>query len=188
MLYHLFAHEDPGPGDVYRPQLVFPRFYAEERPDDERKAIRDLVKGATNRCLNVKSKAAAIKSVGILLHDQENQDRGFQQKAIQYEGSSPAVIVERIIKAHDHPKLRRWFFSQVPSLEGTIWTTGDMLTLFDGMIMLRILGTFADAGKPALGIHDSVVCKASDSLFCKATMRDAYRSLVDFRPKIKREF
>ena len=188
MLYHLFAREDPGPGDVYRPQLVFPRFYAEERPDDERKAIRDLVKGTTNRCLNVKSKAAAIKSVGNLLHDGKNRYREFQRKAIQYEGTNHAGIVERIIKAHDHPKLRRWFFSQVPSLEGTIWTTGDVLFLFDGMIMLRILGMFADAGKPALGIHDSVVCKASDSLFCRATMRDAYRSLVDFRPKIKREF
>ena len=44
----------------------------------------------------------------------------------------------------------------------------------DGMIMLHILTAFAEAGRPALGIHDSLVVRQSDREFARGTMREVY--------------
>ena len=54
-----------------------------------------------------------------------------------------------------HPDLQDKFFTEV----------GMELMPTDGRIMLYILSEFANAGVPALGIHDSVVCRESDEDF-----------------------
>ena len=58
----------------------------------------------------------------------------------------------------------------------------------DGRNMLRILSAFADAGKPALGIHDAVVCRQSDAKFAEETMVDAYYLHMQFEPTIDRKY
>ena len=59
----------------------------------------------------------------------------------------------------------------------------------DGKIMLNILAEFvANEGKPALAIHDSLVCKVSDAKHAEQDMREAYQSFMGFPPVIRRAF
>lgn len=59
----------------------------------------------------------------------------------------------------------------------------------DGRIMLGILREFVTkAGKPALGIHDSLVCKAIDADLALKMMRSVYFRFMLFKPVIKRVY
>ena len=77
-----------------------------------------------------------------------------------------------------HPDLADQFFTNC----------GVELMTTDGRIMLHILEAFVDAGKPALGIHDSIVCRASDAEFAHETMTEMYRKFLLFDPVINRVF
>jgi len=97
MLYHL-NDQDPH-DDIYRPQLIFPRFWnAEDVEPEERDAVRGFIKKATNICWNVDSQSEANSSVGKLLV--ENIDREFlMDEVYETEGSNPKDIVDRIQRA-----------------------------------------------------------------------------------------
>jgi len=58
----------------------------------------------------------------------------------------------------------------------------------DGNIMKNILLRFVTAGKPALGIHDSIVCRSSDIDFTRHTMTDVYFEFLQFEPVINRVY
>ena len=58
----------------------------------------------------------------------------------------------------------------------------------DGALMLHILERFADAKKPALGIHDSLVVRRSDLEFAYRTIWRVYQLCFQFPPVIKRVF
>lgn len=174
MLYHL-AGLDPK-GDVYQPEKVLPKFHALANASKAKKAIaRDFVKQATNIFWNVSTRAKAHSSVGKLLVEHEQSE--FLGKVLStVEGIDPTDVVARIMKAH--PGLRDQFFT----------ATGLELMTLDGKIMLHILMAFAAAGKPALGIHDAIVCKESDAEFTRQTMAEVYAKFMGFEPAISRVF
>lgn len=175
MLYHRKGLNPAG--DLYRPERVLPKYYGLANASDARKSVaRDFVKRATNICWNVGSRSEANSSVGKFVA--QHADSAFLWKVIkQVESCSVAEIVDRIIAVH--PKLRGDFFSGV-GLE--------MMTV-DGQIMLGILSEFvAKEGKPALGIHDALVCKAADAAFAEETMVSVYRRFMLSEPKITRVF
>jgi hypothetical protein len=71
MLYHM-ARIDPK-GDVYRPEVIFPRFHAIPRSAAERKVVRGVVKRVMMICLNVGSQPRANSSVGRLLAEHPHE-------------------------------------------------------------------------------------------------------------------
>jgi hypothetical protein len=174
MLYHR-AGIDPE-GDVYRPEQVMPTFYGlDDATADRRAIVRDFVKIATNICWNVINRPAAHSAIGKLLADHAEHE--FLHKVIyKIENTNPVDIVDRLMAAH--PDLADRFFTGV----------GIDLMTTDGRIMLHILEVFADAGKPVLGIHDSIVCRASDAEFAHQTMVEMYYKFIRHDPVIKRVY
>lgn len=174
MLYH--RERIAAAGDVYQPEKVFPRFYGFENATKSKKAtVRGFIKRATNICLNTKTVAAASAAINKLLREHDQQ-RFLGRVIYRVEDSNPNDIVRRLETIHE--PIARHFFTGV----------GIELMTTDGRIMLRILSAFADAAKPALGIHDSVVCRRSDATFAEQTMIDAYRQHMQFEPTIKRVY
>lgn len=173
MLYHFCGHNPRG--DVYRPAKVLPEFYGLANANKSKKAVaRGFIKRVTNICLNVSSRARAVGAVQKLLRDKSQAD--FLHSLLKLERVSVDGLLGRIQQVH--PKVADRFFTDV----GT-----DLMTT-DGRIMLRILGAFATANRPALGIHDAVVCRESDVAFAEAAMCEAYRQFFRFDPVIKRAY
>lgn len=175
MLYHMEGLT-PEAGDVYRPEVIFPRFYAADRPDRPKEAVRGFVKRATIICLNARSREAAHSSVGKLLA-KHTFSKFLKRVVYKAEGTDPAGIVTRVVAAH--PKLSHRFFTAVSA----------ELPSRDGLIMLDILTRFADAGKPVLPLHDGVLCRRSDAEFAERTMMEVYVSFFPrFSPVVKRSY
>ena len=176
MLYH-FGGTDPK-GDVYRPELVLPKFYGFENASETKKRIaRDFIKRATNICWNVSSRGKANSAVGRLLADAEYGEAQFVRKLIyNVEETTPKGIIERIMKAH--PKLEHRFFTEI----------GIHLMTTDGRIMLHMLFEFTKTETPVLAIHDSIVCKASDVDFVRKVMRKTYFKFLVFKPVLNRVY
>ncbi len=174
MLYHFAKHDVKG--DVYRPERIFPEYWSYDNAKPEKKTIcRDFIKRATNICFNVASYRKANSAVHLLL--KEHPQRAFLRQVIYHiEESDPSEIIKRIRVAH--PKLKEFFFT----------SQGVELMTVDGNIMKHALLAFADAKKPALGIHDAICCRASDAEFAREAMADAYFKFMLFEPVIKRAF
>lgn len=173
LLYH-FAKIEPE-GDVYRPELVFPKYYQTSNATDNGKAlIRKFVKSATNRALNATSQQKANGSIWKLVN--EHPKEKFIWKVLKYDGMEPQNVVERI--AAVHPDINHHFFTQ---------TIFELMTL-DSKIMAHILQDLTSHGIPALGIHDSIVCKASDAHKVKESMADQYKLFVNFLPQISQDY
>lgn len=174
MLYHR-ARLDPV-GDVYQPERIFPKFY-ESASVEEANEVRDFVKRLTNICLNVSNRSQANSSAGnaLAVHPYNPLIRS----ALQGDGfRSPIEVLDAIERVHDERVVEK-FYTEV----------GIDLMTTDGRIMLRILMAFRDADKPILAIHDSVVCKRSDSQFAQEAMRYAYRFFFwSHEPVIKQSF
>jgi hypothetical protein len=175
MLYH-FEEQDPA-GDVYRPEIVMPRFYRRTRTTVKKAIVRDFVKRVTNICWNTKSRRGAGVAARNVLDAHEHRE--FLTRVIySIEKTTASGIVDRVRAAH--PDLDSYFFRKEP--------IGDTLMTIDGGIMLRILDRFARKGKAVLGIHDSVLCKASDEKFALRAMRHVYFASFGHRPVVKRAF
>lgn len=181
-------------GDLYRPHAVFPALYRKSTMKDCER-VRTFVKDATLRCLNVTSRAKAHSSVGKVLN--ESPDRQFLQTVIgDIEKTDIKGIVSRIVDAHSdlvaasvppttrirppHPDGCEPFFNQV----------GIEMITTECWVMKRLLIKFTDAKKPALMIHDGLVCKKSDATFARKAMVEAYQSVLatENLPVIKRAF
>lgn len=175
MLYH-WALLDPNPKlDIYRPKRIFPRYYA--KASKAAKAdVRDFVKRLTNICLNVKGRAKANSAASHLLKSRPDKDRLWS--AMRADGySRVAQVIDAIVEVHDRRVVASFFTEK-----------GVELMTTDGMIMLQILWAFAEADKPALGIHDAVLCKRSDAKFARKVMRDVYWKFMLREPVIKPSF
>lgn len=172
-LYHLLRLDPKG--DVYRPQKIAPKFYKSKPSAADKDAFRGFVKRATNILLNVTDMTTAEQAVRALVRKHKRHDL-LCNVIYQTERTDPAGIVKRIVAAH--PKLKRYFFADI----------GVRVQAIDGEIMLRILQRLTKSGRPALGIHDSVVCRVSDVRFTIKTMRDVYRTCVEFDPVISRAY
>lgn len=173
LLYHMRGM-DPNPAkDIYRPRRILPRSFP-GAGDAHRAILRAIVKDGTNICWNTHSRnqaeAALRKSIG------EHEEKDFLAQVMRIEQTTPGGLIDRIIAAH--PRLSSKFFTQV----------SNSLMTIDGWLMLRILEQFANSGKPALGIHDGVLCKAADAAFAEATMRNQYHEMIGYFPVIKQEF
>lgn len=175
MLYHLSKIRPEG--DVYKPERVFPVFYDFGNVNEQKRAIlRNFVKRATNVCWNTTKRVTANGAVRKLMYDDEDS-RTIRKVVYNIEDmKGPQDVVARIIKAH--PLLRNDFFSGV----------GSHLMTLDGKIMLKILSEFAQAKKPVLGIHDSVVCRLSDVGFAQQTMIESYEWLITQKPVVSRVY
>lgn len=162
MVYH-YRHEETGNGDLYRPERVFSHFYSMDNANGQRLAVlRDVVKCITNICLNTQSRGRANSAAGQYI---TNHPVGpWVHKIIcRTEGISIPELVDRVVAAHP-PSVAEAFFCEYGL---------DLMTT-DGLIMLHILTAFAEAGRPALGIHDSLVVRQSDREFALATMNEVY--------------
>ena len=162
MVYH-YRRQDTGSGDLYRPERVFSHFYSMDNANHQRLAVlRDVVKCVTNICLNTPSRAKANSAVGQYIAGHPIQP--WVLKILRRtEGISIPELVDRVVDAHP-PAVAEAFFCEY----------GLELMTTDGLIMLHILTAFAEAGRPALGIHDSLVVRQSDQDFALATMSEVY--------------
>lgn len=173
MAYNIAGHDPDHDSDLYRPEKVLPRFYSYRNASPEKRAAaRDFVKRATIILLNVTSRTRAEKAVQKCLSD----DPALREIVQTVEETTARGIVRRIEKAH--PKIADRFFTEIAAVLQTL----------DGMIMLRILESFASENRPALGIHDSIVCRRKDVKFARAAMHIAYTSMLGFPPVIRRAF
>jgi hypothetical protein len=174
-LYHRRGINPPK-GDVYRPEVILPRFHqAYERgyfTDEDKAVARNFIKKVTNVCWNVRSERDAVGSVWKLV----KQDEFLKRLVFCVEGTGPRGIVNRI--RHAHPDLADDFFTEV----------GAELMTLDGELMLEILERFADAGRPALALHDAILVRRSDAAFGRRTMIDVYRQKMGFSPVVRRSF
>lgn len=170
MLYHI--HKLDPSGDLYRPAMVLPRFY--ESVDciaSAAAACRDWIKEVTNAMLNAGSQAEARRAAAKALKDHEQYDL-IADALYQVEEIRPGEVVDRI--ASIHSPVADCFFDR----------RGQWLQTLDGCVMLDILMCFADEERPALGIHDSVVCRRRDIEFCRAMMTIEYNRRFGFEPLI----
>jgi hypothetical protein len=170
MLYHL-NHLDPR-DDVYKPEQVCPRSYP-RASRAKKKLLRDLIKCATNICWNTKSRAQAQGAVKKLLGE---SPKDVQRTIYTIEESGASDLLTRVEDAHPELKAAGKFYSE-PGL--------DLMTA-DGNVMKNILLRFVKAQKPALGVHDSVVVKATDAEFAAEVMNDVYQSFFGYLPVIHR--
>ena len=188
IMYHLRGFDPKG--DLYRPKLIFPKSY-KKASVAERKILRGFVKDATLRCLNVQSRKKAHSSLGKLLKETNRTDREFVLSAMQKDGLDIAGVAASIVSAHaiDQQTL---FNGQTQCGIADLFFRGEGLKFIteESKRMRLLLQIFTKARKPALMIHDAVVCKRSDAKFAKRAMIDAHQAMFTTLavPGIQREF
>jgi hypothetical protein len=174
MVYNL-AQLDPDDDDLYRPGTILPAFYAAGPPPAQAEAVRRLVKQATILSLNARSREGAHSSVA---HWVARHPHGrFLWRVLRAEGLDVPGLVARIVAAH--ADIRHRFFTECSA----------DLQARDGQVMLDTLTRFAAAGKPALPLHDGILCKARDAAFAQRVMVECYRAnAYGFAPVVKRVY
>jgi hypothetical protein len=194
MLYHLRGLDPKG--DLYRLERVLPTAFA-KASKQEQATLREFVKRATLLCLNVKSQKRANSSVGHSLKELEPQQRKYVRRAVrEIEETDFKGVVERIVNAHNHPadSWKEWNGKAFVSRHGIAYKffqeSGLEMMTVESNIMRVMLQAFTNAKKPALMIHDAVVCKVSDVEFTKSVMTVSYQNSLctDFLPVVKRAF
>jgi hypothetical protein len=168
MLYHRLKL-DPA-GDLYRPELVFPTFWKSCSDKMLKARCRGFLKQATNITLNTSTRRRAVLAIAKLIRECPRVVRGAVLPDIQ----NADGLLKRIEAAH-------------PDLAGAGYfcrnAACDLMTK-DGRIMLQILEEFADADKPALGVHDSLIVKLSDEKFARGVMEGVYRLFIGLKPEV----
>jgi hypothetical protein len=177
MLYHRMRLDPSRDEDIYRPEQIMPAYYALANASDARKAaLRKFVKQATNICWNVTRRVKASQAIHKAINS--NSEKSFIKSVLEnQEDNGVNGLLDRIMAAH--PLLAEHFFSGV----------GIEMMTADGQIMLQILDEFvARQQRPALAIHDSLVCKASDTQIALEIMQETYFRFCRFQPVIKQVF
>jgi hypothetical protein len=164
-------------GDVYQPEKVFPEVYAAKYPCDSLRdsfcrGARKLAKKVTNVILNADCEKSATGAVWKTVRD----DKQFSKIAYGICQLNPLGIVRRVKALHK--QIEEHFHTGV----------GLKLQAEDVWLMIDILTRFVDAGKPALGLHDAIICKQSDVDFARDAMESCYRERFHFDPVIKQDF
>jgi hypothetical protein len=174
MRYHGKLLEPPA-GDVYQVEAILPTFYASNPTDEERATVRGFIKKATAIVFNTTS-AKPVKAVRYHLRNDDQAD--FVLRVVHdVEGIDAAELIARIKRVHQ--PLAKLFHTH---------DARELMTT-EGKIIKRVMLAFVAAGKPALPIHDSVVCKVSDAAFAKRVMTDAYEAChPGRRPVVNRAY
>jgi len=170
MLYRRAGHQVEG--DPYKPEAVLPGVAPTAQLDGPDVPVRKFLKRCLNACLNARGGRSAVhSSISNKLRRLPNTRR-----LLEREVAGVAGLVDRLLEVH--APIARYFFTGI----------GMELITQDGVVMLAIMRAHRDAGKPALPIHDSVVCRASDAEFTRETMADVYLRLLAHQPVINRVF
>jgi hypothetical protein len=160
-------------GDIYRLHEVFPllRSFA---PDDKAffSFVRSVLKKAMNTMFNVLGRKEAKRAVAFNCRRYLSHDR-YRYFFSEVELLCFSELVDRIAKVH--PEICHLFR----------YTTGIEMMTSEALIMLLSLMDITSTGRPALGIHDSIVCKISDAEFVESVMIKNYAwRFPGFKPEI----
>lgn len=168
ILYHLKKIDVEG--DVYRPDVIFPIFYSwTNASNDKKNQLRNIIKKAVNIMWNTKSKPQAIAA---LRNELKQFPPDIQSIFYKVENSGAGDLFHRIENALW--QLSNCFYNQAAV---------NLMTA-DGNVMKHILLGFVEADKPAFGVHDSLIVKASDSMFAMEMMQRIYQKFFNFKPLI----
>jgi hypothetical protein len=110
--------------------------------------------------------------------------------AIATDGPDIAGIVDKVVSAHSIDEWTSNGVKQYGIADQFFCGAGLKMISEESKRMRVVIQCFTDAKKPALMIHDAVVCKRSDSEFAKRAMTEAHQCMytTEFRPVIKCEF
>jgi hypothetical protein len=183
LLYHHFCRisgpQEPESRDIYAPDRIFPELLSTPAGILEHDTnLRNLVKDATLICINCSSRELAHSAVSNrFLNAAWSKTKSFEQAlAILRNSPDSKPVIELVNRIMDlHPVASRYFFQGL----------GLQLMTIESTIMLDILDTMTEAGKPAIGIHDAVLCRREDEDYVKRRMYDVYRDRMGFYPVIK---
>lgn len=166
-LYHLMRVEVPV-GDIYQSEKILVGFYnSKMATQSNKKIVRTFIKKCTNICLNTYNIVQAESAIGNYLF--EHLDKELITRYIK----SNYWLIDKI--RDTHPLISRGFFT----------TAGVDFMTIDGRIMLEILHDLSKLKIASLGIHDSIVCKVSDSNIVERKMIEIYGYYsLDNRPVI----
>lgn len=175
LLYHMFAKQQ-GPenmqgDDIYLVDLVFPALQLNLSVEIPREDLRKAVKLATNICINSSTRAMAHGAVFKMLISENLLD--LMSEWLGQSSDLAAELVRSILKAH--PLVEQYFFQR----------RGLELMTIESQIMLEILERVTATDRPALGIHDSVLCRQQDEEFVRGIMASAYRKRTGFDPVVR---
>lgn len=158
-------------GDVYRPEEVFPKLYQGHHPQSLRDAARKYIKTVTNIILNA---STLNKAIGAAQREVREDSR--YQQVLDICNATPRKIILRIKRIHQ------------PIAHHFHAGTGLSLQCEDSFLMLFVMCKFQAQGKPALSLHDAILCKASDADLAERTMRYIYQLMYEFDPVIKADW
>ncbi|NNJ27550.1 hypothetical protein [Alienimonas chondri] len=161
---------DPAPGaDIYKADEVLPEAVLDAGGGTVAKWQRDAVKVATNIIINAETLRSAI---GAINRDEDIGRHELFKPWMDRKNIDAEKLIARIKR--EHKPIKRHFHSGV----------GLRLQCEDGKLMRSILCAMFDAGKPALGLHDAILCRESDQAFARDLMTDFYVERYGFRPVI----
>ena len=175
LLYHKFAKQQ-GPDnmrgdDIYLVDTIFPALQNDIIAAMSRNELRKAVKLATNICITNSSQALAQGAVFDMLLSERLWN--LVQHWLGNPSNPAAELVRRLRQAH--PLVEKYFFQN----------RGMELMTIESGIMLEILEAVTATDRPALGIHDSVLCRQQDEEFVKQMMASVYKDRMGFSPVIK---
>ena len=169
MLYHYEGIDYTG--DVYMPEKIFPELYTGKYPDEYLVASRNYIKIVTNIIINADFYGKAIKSICKEYRD----DKSGLLEQIIYKicKTKPSRLVNRIKELHE--PIQKYFF------------TGKGLCLQgeETKIIIKVLDRFVKLGKPALSLHDAIICREEDIQLGQRLMSEFYVQKFRFEPVIK---
>lgn len=171
----------PTSQDIYQADRVFPD--TSQTPEgclkylDAKDGLRNLVKKATLICINCATRGEAHSAIGKHIIDCDGRQRDWNTLGLNMLKTGPdsqpiKELVNRIVAAHPHAS--QYFFREL----------GLELMSIESRIMFDILDIITEAGKPALGIHDAVLCLTEDRQFVREVMIDVYSKHMGFDPVI----
>jgi hypothetical protein len=132
------------------------------------------VKRATNILLNTTNRRQAAGAIQHLLnHNDNGWGMGISAQARECEAGRH--------RGSDHRSPSR-------SRSRFLTDVGAELQTVDGIVIRHVLKAFAMEDRPALGIHDSVLCRVSDAGFAEAMIRIHYHWILGFYPVIAKVY
>lgn len=173
MLYH--SEQINAPNEMYPANLAFPVFTQSIHCNEESlKVLRRFVKKSINISLNTASKGQAKRSIG---HWLSNHRVGKWLKPVicEVEGLTIEKYLDRLEMIH--AQISHKFYTAV----------GLEMMTHEASIMFLTLFDITTSGRPVLGIHDGLLCKACDADFAQQAMVENYRARFPaFAPEIRR--
>lgn len=186
MAYHIKGVDPDRDEDLYRPHVIFPKFYSYRNVSAKHRGIvRDFVKRCTNICLHVRSHSQANSSVGRELAEHPHREFLWNE-VCGADDATPKRIVRRIVKAHPHLKKRDRL--PVPKPVNFFNDVGPWLMTYEGWVMQDTIIALTLSRIPALTIHDGLVVRKSDGETVKQLLVDAYSDWIGFEPVVKQAF